>query len=29
VKAALDSAYNLIQQQHFPGVDVYGYKISN
>jgi mannosyltransferase len=29
VKAALDSAYSLIQQQHFPGVDVYGYKISN
>jgi mannosyltransferase len=28
VKAALDSAYSLIQQQHFPGVDVYGYKIS-
>jgi uncharacterized membrane protein len=29
VKAALDNAYSLIQQQHFPGVDVYGYKISN
>jgi mannosyltransferase len=29
VKAALDNAYSRIQQQHFPGVDVYGYKISN
>jgi mannosyltransferase len=28
VKAALDSAYSLIQQQHFPGVDVYGYRIA-
>jgi 4-amino-4-deoxy-L-arabinose transferase-like glycosyltransferase len=28
VKAALDAAHNLFEQQHFSGVDVYGYKIS-
>jgi hypothetical protein len=28
VKAALDDAHNLFEQQHFAGVDVYGYKIS-
>lgn len=28
VKAALDDAHNLFEQEHFPGVDVYGYKIS-
>jgi hypothetical protein len=27
VKAALDGAYDIIEQQHFPGVDVHGYAI--
>jgi uncharacterized membrane protein len=28
VKAALDRAYGIIKQQHFPGVDIYGYQIA-
>jgi hypothetical protein len=28
VKAALDGAYRLVEQQHFPGVDVYAYQVS-
>ena len=29
VKAALDQVYGLVEQQHFPGVNVYAYEISN
>jgi hypothetical protein len=28
VKAALDNSYEIIERQHFPGVDVYGYEVS-
>jgi hypothetical protein len=28
VKAALDDAHNLFEQQHFSGVDIYLYRIS-
>jgi 4-amino-4-deoxy-L-arabinose transferase-like glycosyltransferase len=28
VKAALDRAYSIIKQQHFPGIDIYGYQIA-
>jgi mannosyltransferase len=28
VKEALDRAYSLIEQQHFPGVDIFAYRIS-
>jgi uncharacterized membrane protein len=28
VKAALDRAYGIVKQQHFPGVDIYGYQIA-
>jgi 4-amino-4-deoxy-L-arabinose transferase-like glycosyltransferase len=28
VKAALDRAYGIIRQQHFPGVDIYAYQIA-
>jgi mannosyltransferase len=28
VKAALDGAYGVVERQHFPGVDIYSYRVS-
>jgi hypothetical protein len=28
VKAALDGTYGVVERQHFPGIDIYSYRVS-